>query len=68
MSNQQPVFVDDDSAYCNGGLGSLGHPRVYLPMGPEGIADCPYCGQRYILKGSPGERQATSSQEETPAA
>lgn len=28
---------------CDGGLGALGHPRVYLDAG-HGPAVCPYCG------------------------
>ncbi len=26
------------------------HPRVYLPMGQDGRARCPYCGAVYELK------------------
>lgn len=26
------------------------HPRVFLTFGPNGIAECPYCGARYQLK------------------
>ena len=25
------------------------HPRVYLPLNPEGKAKCPYCGAEYTL-------------------
>ncbi len=42
---------------CDGGVGALGHPRVYLNMGDAAHADCPYCGRRFVLKpgsGSPG--------------
>ncbi|MEM0923546.1 MAG: zinc-finger domain-containing protein [Pseudomonadota bacterium] len=39
---------------CDGGEGALGHPRVYLTIGPEGWIDCPYCDKRYILKSSAG--------------
>ena len=27
------------------------HPRVFLPIGDNGEAQCPYCGTRYVLKG-----------------
>lgn len=27
------------------------HPRVFLPIGEDGGALCPYCGTRYVLKG-----------------
>jgi uncharacterized Zn-finger protein len=26
------------------------HPRVYLPLGENGEARCPYCGALYVLK------------------
>ena len=29
------------------------HPRVFLPIGDNGEALCPYCGTRYILRGGP---------------
>jgi len=29
------------------------HPRVFLDLGPQGEAMCPYCGTRYRLK--PGQ-------------
>ena len=27
------------------------HPRVFLPIGDDGEAHCPYCGTRYVLRG-----------------
>lgn len=35
---------------CDGGVGPLGHPRVYLNIGPQGWIECPYCSRRYVLK------------------
>ena len=28
------------------------HPRVFLPIEKTGEALCPYCGTRYVLRGS----------------
>jgi uncharacterized Zn-finger protein len=28
------------------------HPRVFLPIEKTGEVLCPYCGTRYVLKGS----------------
>jgi len=28
------------------------HPRVFLPIEKTGAALCPYCGTRYVLRGS----------------
>jgi len=35
------------------------HPRVFLELGPQGEAMCPYCGTRYRLK--PGSRPGQGS-------
>ena len=36
---------------CDGGKGSLGHPKVYLtfPVDSNEIV-CPYCSRKYVLK------------------
>lgn len=36
-------------------LASLGHPRVWLQIGPEGFADCGYCDRRFVLIGGPAD-------------
>lgn len=28
------------------------HPRVFLPIGDDGAALCPYCGTHYVLRGA----------------
>ncbi|MEM6680044.1 MAG: zinc-finger domain-containing protein [Pseudomonadota bacterium] len=45
---------------CDGGGGALGHPRVWLTIGPRGWVECGYCDKRFVLKeggaeGSGGE-------------
>jgi len=44
----ETIYVDEDTAGCDGGGGALGHPLVYLNLGAEGRIDCPYCGRRFI--------------------
>ncbi len=34
---------------CDGGGGALGHPLVWLSIGPDGTVECPYCDKRFIL-------------------
>lgn len=34
---------------CDGGGGALGHPRVWLSIGPEGWVECGYCDKRFVL-------------------
>ncbi|MBX9609855.1 MAG: zinc-finger domain-containing protein [Gammaproteobacteria bacterium] len=46
-------IVDDrtEEIGCDGGGGSLGHPRVYLPFEGRRQVDCYYCGQRFAKSG-----------------
>ncbi len=42
--------VETTQVHCDGGGGSLGHPRVYLQIKPEvGEIECPYCSRHYVL-------------------
>jgi len=34
---------------CDGGDGALGHPKVWLSIGPEGWVECGYCDKRFVL-------------------
>lgn len=35
---------------CDGGEGSLGHPRVWLQIPVEtGFVECPYCDCKYVF-------------------
>jgi len=40
-----------EAASCDGGLGSLGHPRVYLPFDGRDVVDCYYCSRRFVKTG-----------------
>lgn len=42
--------VETSRVSCDGGGGALGHPRVYLEIGPSRAVDCPYCDKRFLLK------------------
>ncbi|MFO0996861.1 MAG: zinc-finger domain-containing protein [Alphaproteobacteria bacterium] len=45
------IDVEKTSVACDGGGGALGHPMVYLAIGPKGWVECPYCDRRFVLKG-----------------
>ncbi|HZB91424.1 MAG TPA: zinc-finger domain-containing protein [Stellaceae bacterium] len=45
------IEVDEPVASCNGGGGPLGHPRVYLNLGPAGKVECPYCSRLFVKRG-----------------
>ncbi len=34
---------------CDGGDDALGHPIVYLKIGPKGWVECGYCDRRFVL-------------------
>jgi uncharacterized Zn-finger protein len=52
MTTEAPeiIEVEDTRVACDGGGGTLGHPKVWLEMGDEDFVECPYCDRRYILK------------------
>ncbi|MBW4023281.1 MAG: zinc-finger domain-containing protein [Proteobacteria bacterium] len=53
--------VAESVVSCEGGLGRLGHPKVYLHMqGPLGQVarqvTCPYCSRMFVLTGEPAHQ------------
>ena len=44
------IEVEGDVVACDGGGGALGHPRVFLNLGPSGVVDCPYCDRQFHRK------------------
>ncbi len=47
----ETITVESDTLFCDGGVASSGHPRVFLTM-KDGKVDCPYCGRRFVLDGN----------------
>lgn len=41
--------VDTPTVACDGGVGALGHPRVFLHFGDASEVACPYCSRTYVL-------------------
>ena len=50
MSAPEVIEVDKRRVACDGGGGTLGHPKIYLEMGAANEVVCPYCSRRFILK------------------
>ena len=59
----ETVEVETSEVRCDGGsyltthddsqgADPLGHPTVFLNMGPKGWVECPYCDRRFVLKDS----------------
>jgi uncharacterized Zn-finger protein len=53
----EEVTVTSHRVACDGFGGALGHPRVYIELGGDGIGECGYCDRRFILAGSPAARR-----------
>ncbi len=45
------VEVTTHRVSCEGIGGALGHPRVWIELGAEGVGECGYCDRRFVLKG-----------------
>lgn len=57
MSNIDAPEVEEVTSTrisCDGGGGALGHPLVWLSIGPDGYVECPYCDKRFVLVGDGG--------------
>jgi len=42
------VKLGDETAGCDGGGGTLGHPLVYLRFEGRPHVDCYYCSRRFV--------------------
>ena len=49
MEAPETIDVKTLEVSCDGGVGPLGHPLVYLRIGAEGWVECPYCDRRFVL-------------------
>ena len=58
MQPFETIEVEDSVVACNGGGGPLGHPRVFLNLGPDGRVECPYCSRLYVKRGHDAAKPA----------
>jgi uncharacterized Zn-finger protein len=47
------IHVNDRTVACDGGVGALGHPRVFLRIADAQVI-CPYCSRLYVLNPGAG--------------
>ena len=57
FENPEIAFTSAMRVACDGEEGALGHPRVWMQMGPDGFVDCGYCDRRFILEGGPADKR-----------
>jgi len=48
ISEVPPIRVHGRRAWCNGGNGPLGHPRIYMDLLRKEPVPCGYCGLRFV--------------------
>ncbi|MDG6094659.1 zinc-finger domain-containing protein [Acetobacter sp. AN02] len=48
LGHVETIIVQSRKLACDGGLGALGHPKVWLKIGGEQTA-CPYCSRLFVL-------------------
>ena len=65
MGPIETIYINETVATCNGGGGALGHPRVYLKLGPAGKVEGPYCSRLFVNRAMQGSDagEATASPE-----
>lgn len=49
----ETIHVDERVVACDGGVGGLGHPRVWLRIVHQQTY-CPYCSRIYVLNPGAG--------------
>ena len=54
----EEVTVTNRRVACDGVGGALGHPRVYIELGVDGVGDCGYCDRRFVLAGSKKRKES----------
>lgn len=47
--DKDAIVVSAPAVACEGEGGPLGHPRVFLRIGPAREIVCPYCSRRFVL-------------------
>jgi uncharacterized Zn-finger protein len=45
----EEIVVRARRVACDGVGGALGHPRVWIELGGDGVGECPYCDRRFVL-------------------
>ncbi len=53
MDAPETIETTKREVSCDGG-GALGHPMVYLKIGPDGWVQCGYCDRRFVLAAGAG--------------
>ena len=58
LGEVERLVVTSRTVACDGGIGPLGHPRVWLKI-PEAQTFCPYCSRLYVIDPQAQDADAT---------
>ena len=61
MGPFETIYINETVAACNGGGGPMGHPKVYLNLGPPGKIECPYCSRLFVNRAMADGDTATAT-------
>jgi uncharacterized Zn-finger protein len=53
-ASTESVVVHERTVACDGGVGPLGHPRVWLRIKDRQV-ECPYCSKIFVLAEGAGD-------------
>jgi len=48
QSDGQIVITSQKRVACAGSGDALGHPKIWLNIGPDGRVVCPYCSRQFV--------------------
>jgi uncharacterized Zn-finger protein len=57
IATNEVIFVSQRTVACDGGVGPLGHPRVFMTIVKDRVM-CPYCSRIYVLRPGVGHDSA----------
>jgi uncharacterized Zn-finger protein len=61
MGPFETIYINETVAACDGGDEPLGHPRVFLSLGPDGKVECPYCSRLFVNRAMQGTDTADTT-------
>jgi uncharacterized Zn-finger protein len=67
MGPFETIYINETVAACDGGDEPLGHPRVFLSLGPDGKVECPYCSRLFVNRAIQGSAAGDATTPPKPA-
>ena len=55
--NEEIIYVDEETVYCDGKGRELGHPVIYLSLVDKSEVQCPYCSCKFVHRAKISENQ-----------